>query len=160
MKAIPGKDGMLSEVARWIEGMPIVVYLGITVDRLDPGVARLVMPYRRELSHADDGTFQASAVGALADFAAGAAAVTLLAPGGRVVTVDYTVKLIAPGRGELLAAEARALRPGRTLMAAAVDVYSAEHTGGGETLCASALVGLRAVLPTEPERSDLSRRAG
>ncbi len=138
-------DSPHSELVGWIQGMPIVQHLGINVEHVEAGHARLAMPYRRELSHADDGTFQGSAVGALANFAAGAASAALLPDGGRVMTVDFTVKLVAPARGSMLVADARTLRPGRTLMTGVVEVHAVE--GGDRLLCAWALGGLRVIPP-------------
>jgi acyl-coenzyme A thioesterase PaaI-like protein len=97
-------------------------------------------------------------LGSLADFAGGCAAGTLLPPGWVNMTVDYTVKILAPAKGERIIARGRVISAGRTTTVAAADVFSVtgteetgtEETGTEETLCATALVTLRNIrLPAE-----------
>jgi uncharacterized protein (TIGR00369 family) len=62
---------------------------------------------------------------ALADSAAGYAALTLMEEGAEVVTSEFRISLLAPARGTLRA-EGRVIRPGRRLMAVAADVWSGD----------------------------------
>jgi uncharacterized protein (TIGR00369 family) len=59
---------------------------------------------------------------AIADSAAGYAALTLLPEDAEVVTSEMRISLLAPGTGTLRA-EGRVLRPGRRLLAVAADVW-------------------------------------
>ncbi|TFL20181.1 PaaI family thioesterase [Jannaschia formosa] len=59
---------------------------------------------------------------ALADSAAGYAALTTMEEGQEVVTSEFRISLLAPARG-LLVAEGRVIRPGRRLIAIAADVH-------------------------------------
>jgi uncharacterized protein (TIGR00369 family) len=127
-----------------ILGMPVAGFFGFRFGALEPGLAELVQPYREELSH-QQGFFQGGVIGALADFAAGAAAGSLLPAGWQNATADYTVKIVAPGAGEELVARGRVIKAGRTLTVAGTDVYASKD--GQETLCATALVTFRN-LPT------------
>ena len=105
-----------------------------------PGEVEIVQPYREELTE-HNGFFQAGVVGALADFAGGSAGITLLAPGWVSMTVDYTVKLLAPAKGEKIVARGRVIKPGQMMTVAAADVYAAN--GSDEKLCATAFVTMR-----------------
>jgi uncharacterized protein (TIGR00369 family) len=129
--------------------MPAAKHLGFDFGRVEPGEVEIVQPYREELTE-HNGFFQAGVVGALADFAGGSAGMTLLAPGWVNMTVDYTVKLVAPAKGEKVVARGRVVKAGRTMTVAAAHLYSCE--GAEETLCATALVTMRNVklLGTEP----------
>ena len=73
------------------------------------GVVR-AMPMARTLGlrfvHAEPGQLQATAVFAVADFAAVAAAGSVLPPGWTNATVDTTLKIVAPAQGECLRARA------------------------------------------------------
>lgn len=80
-------------------------------------------------------------LGSLADFAGGSAAGTLLPPGWINMTIDYTVKILAPAKGESLIARGRVINAGQTITVAAADVYSVN--GADEKLCATALVTMR-----------------
>ncbi|HEY6495529.1 MAG TPA: PaaI family thioesterase [Trebonia sp.] len=127
--------------------MPAAKHLGFRVGRLVPGEAEIVQPYRAELTQGD-GYFQGGVLGSLADFAGGAAAGTLLPPGWANMTIDYTVKILAPGKGDEIIARGRVLKPGSVLTIAAADVYSSD--AAGETLCAVAFVTLRNVRLPKP----------
>lgn len=120
--------------------MAAAKHLGFTLGRLSPGEAEIVQPYRAELTE-HNGYFQGGVLGSLADFAGGVAAGTLLPPGWVNMTVDYTVKIVAPARGDRVVARGRVVHAGHSTTIAAADVFAV--TGDEETLCATALVTLR-----------------
>lgn len=78
-----------------ILGMPAAGFFGFRVGAVEPGFAEIVQPYREELSHRE-GFFQGGVIGALADFAAGASAGSLLPPGWENATADYTPSSSSP----------------------------------------------------------------
>ncbi len=120
--------------------MPAAKHLGFDFGRVAPGEVEIIQPYREELTqHA--GFFQGGVIGALADFAGGSAAGTLLPPGWINMTVDYTVKLVAAAKGERLVARGRVIKPTSVLTIAAAEVFSVN--GDDEKLCATALVTMR-----------------
>jgi uncharacterized protein (TIGR00369 family) len=120
--------------------MPAAKHLGFEFGRVEPGEVDIVQPYREELTQ-HNGFFQGGVLGALADFAGGSAAGTLLPPGWVNMTVDYTVKLVAPAKGEKLIARGRVVKPGQMMTVAAADVFAIN--GDTERLCATALVTMR-----------------
>ncbi|WP_067822100.1 PaaI family thioesterase [Nocardia inohanensis] len=122
--------------------MPAARHLGFTFHRIAPGEVELHQPHRPELTQ-HNGYFQGGVLGSLADFAAGSAAGTLLAPGWINMTLDYTIKLLAPAKGTHVLARGRVLKPGTSITTAAADLYSVD--GDAETLCATALVTMRNV---------------
>ena len=119
--------------------MPAARHLGFDTTRLAPGEAELTQPARDELTQ-HDGYLQGGVLGSLADFAAGAAAGTLLSPGWVNMTTDYTVKVLAPAKGPVVA-RGRVLHAGRSTTVAAADVFAV--AGPDEIRCATALVTLR-----------------
>lgn len=122
--------------------MPAAQHLGFDFARIAPGEVEIVQPYRPELTQ-HNGYLQGGVLGALADFAGGSAAGTLLAPGWVNMTIDYTVKLLAPAKGERVLACGRVVKPGALVTVAAADLYAVD--GGQESLCATALVTMRNV---------------
>ncbi|AHH17986.1 thioesterase superfamily protein [Nocardia nova SH22a] len=120
--------------------MPAARHLGFAFGALTPGTAEIVQPYRPELTE-HNGFFQGGVLGMLADFAGGSAAGTLLPPGWVNMTIDYTVKIVAPAKGERVIARGRVVKASTTITVAAADVYAA--TGDSERLCATALVTMR-----------------
>jgi uncharacterized protein (TIGR00369 family) len=127
-------------------GMPAAKHLGFHFGRMAPGEAEVIQPYREELTE-HNGFFQGGVMGALADFAGGAAAGTLLAPGWVNMTIDYTVKLLAPAKGETVVARGRVIKPGQVVTVAAADVFSVN--GDKERLCATAFVTMRNIKLTK-----------
>lgn len=127
--------------------MPAARHLGFHFGRMAPGEAEVIQPYRKELTQ-HDGFFQGGVLGSLADFAGGSAAGTLLPAGWANMTIDYTVKILAPGNGETIVARGRVLKPGQLITVAAAEVYSV--TGAEETLCATAFITMRNIrVPTK-----------
>lgn len=122
--------------------MPAAAHLGFRFGRIAPGEVELVQPHRPELTQ-HNGYLQGGVLGSLADFAAGSAAGTLLPIGWVNMTIDYTVKILAPAKGAEVIARGRVIKPGATLAVAAAELFSVED--GTETLCATALVTLRNV---------------
>jgi uncharacterized protein (TIGR00369 family) len=129
-------------VTSTVLSMPAARHLGFRFGRIAPGEAEIIQPRRPELTQ-HDGFFQAGVLGSLADFAAGAAAGTLLPAGCAIMTIDYTVKILAPAGGQVVVARGRVVKPGALLTVAAADVCSV--AGGDETLCAVAFVTLRTI---------------
>ena len=114
----------------------VMALLGAELARVEPGECEIRLPYRPELSQ-QHGYFHGGIIGTIADSAGGYAAFTLMPADASVLTVEYKVNLLAPGAGELLIARGRVVKPGRTLIVAAVDAMAVK--AGRETLCATLL---------------------
>jgi len=123
-----------------VSTMPAARTLGFTFGEVGAGTAEIIQPYRPELTE-HNGYFQGGVIGMLADFAGGSAAGTLLPPGWVNMTIDYTVKILAPAKGEKVIARGRVVRSSTTISVAAADVFTAD--GKSEQLCATALVTMR-----------------
>ncbi|MFR9800891.1 PaaI family thioesterase [Pseudonocardia sp. RS010] len=127
-------------VRRAVLTMPAAAHLGFTFGALTPGSAELVLAVRPEHTQ-HDGYVAGTVLGALADFAGGSAAGTMLPLGWASMTSDYTVKLLAPAKGDTILARGRVVKAGRATSVGATDVFALD--GGVETLCATALVTMR-----------------
>ena len=125
------------QLEKLVLSMPMARTLGLTFTRIAPGEVELEMPVLDAFTFRP-GQLQATPVFAIADFAAVAAAGTLLPPGWVNATVDATLKLLAPAQGVLLRARGRVISAGRLLTVCAADVY-AVASDGKETLCATLL---------------------
>ena len=73
------------------------------------------------------------AVSAIADSAAGYAALSLM-PAAGVLTTEFKINLLAPAAGERILARGRVVKAGRTLTLAQAEVFA--NTGGQEKLIA------------------------
>lgn len=135
-----------AEVRRWITGMPFVSLLGVTVERARDGEAVLGLELRPETSYAQDAGFPAATIGALIDLSGGAALASLLPAGHVAITLDFTMKMLAPLPGPVATATATALRVSRGSAAATVEVRDGEVAVGEPS--AVGLVSLRPIAPT------------
>lgn len=110
--------------------------VGATLVSVAPGAVELRLPIRPEI-HQQHGFVHAGAVSAMADTAAGYAAMSLLPAGLEVLTVEFKINLLAPAQGEHLLARARVVRGGRQITVSACDVFAV--TGKDEKCVATLL---------------------
>jgi len=85
------------------------------------GRAVIEVPYREDLTQ-QHGYFHGGVVAAIADNACGYAAYTTMPADSSVLTVEFKINLMNPAAGDLLRAEARVCKAGRTLVVAAATV--------------------------------------
>ncbi len=114
---------------------PFMTTMGAQLGAVAPGRVELVLPYAEHLTQ-QHGFFHGGAIGAVADTAGGYAAFSLFPTDATVLTVEYKINIMAPGRGERLVAVGEVVRSGRTLTIARVEVYG--ETGTTRTHCATA----------------------
>lgn len=127
----------LAQLERLVLSMPMAQTLGLTFTRTTRGAVEVEIPVREAFTFRP-GQLQATPVFAIADFAAVAAAGTLLEPGWVNATVDATLKLVAPAKGVALRARGRVIDAGKLLTVCAADVYAVAENGA-ESLCATLL---------------------
>ncbi len=112
-------------------------HLGARLVAVGPGTCAIACAPRPELSQ-QHGFVHAGVVAAIADSAAGYAALSLTPPGQRGADGRVQAQPARTGRGDLLIARGTVLRPGRTLTVCEAAVVAVED--GEETQCAAALV--------------------
>mgnify|MGYP001052696984 CR=1 FL=1 len=111
-------------------------FFGFEMIEYDTGSATVAVDRRDELGHMH-GWFQGAVISGIAEFA-GAFAAILSLPLGRVTTtVDQTIKFMGPARGDRLVARGRIIKPSKTLIPCAIDVFVVRD--GAEHLCATML---------------------
>jgi uncharacterized protein (TIGR00369 family) len=99
----------------------LMQHLGATLLRVEPGLCELALPYSERVTQ-QQGGFHGGAIGALADIAGGYAALTLVAEGMEVVTVEYKINFLAAFQGGEIRAVGRALKAGRRIIVTSADV--------------------------------------
>lgn len=131
--------------------MPMARTLDLAFTRIVPGEVEVEIPVLEAFCFRP-GQLQATAVFAVADFAAVAAAGSVLPPGWINATVDATIKLLAPAQGALLRARGRVVSAGKLLTICASDVY-AVSSQGEEVLCATLLGTARNIQATAAQQA-------
>jgi uncharacterized protein (TIGR00369 family) len=95
--------------------------LGAHAPVVEDGHVVIELPFRADLCQ-QNGYLHAGVVTSIADSACGYAALTVMPPGSDVLSVEFKVNLLAPGRGEAFRADARVVRSGRTLTVCRAEV--------------------------------------
>ena len=96
------------------------------------------------------GFVHAGAVAAIADSAAGYAALSLMPRGTGVLSTEFKINLLAPAKGDRIVARGRVVKAGRTLTVAQSEVFA--ESEGQEKLIAL----LTATLMTVEARDGIS----
>lgn len=125
--------------------------LGATLVSVGPGSVEIMLDHRDELTQ-QHGFFHGGVIGTLADNACGYAAFSLMAAEDSVLTVEYKMNLLAPGKGERLIARGTVVRPGRTITTSEAKVFSI--IGGTEKLVATALGTLMCMTGMSDDRQN------
>lgn len=111
----------------------LMATLGATLERIAPGSVEIALRPKPEISQ-QHGFVHAAAVSAIADSAAGYAALTLMPAGAGVLSTEYKINLLAPAKGDRILAIGKVVRSGRTLTVAQSEVFA--ETGGESKLIA------------------------
>jgi uncharacterized protein (TIGR00369 family) len=96
--------------------------IGASLKSVEAGEVEIALPYRDDLTQ-QKGFIHGGILGMIADTACGYAAFSLMPAGGSLVTVEYKMNILKPGRGSLVA-QGKVVRPGRTLTVARAEVYA------------------------------------
>ena len=120
--------------------------IGASLKRVAAGEVDIALPWRDDLTQ-QKGFVHGGVLGMIADTACGYAAFSLMPAGGSLVTVEYKMNILKPGRGALLA-QGKVIRAGRTLTVARAEVYA-----GDGSHVATMLQTLMA-LPDTPDRPE------
>jgi uncharacterized protein (TIGR00369 family) len=107
--------------------------LGATLITVAPGHVEIAISPAPAISQ-QHGFVHAGAVSAIADTAAGYAALSLMPPDRGVLTTEFKINLVAPAMGDRILARGQVVKAGRTLTLAKAEVFS--ESGGRERLIA------------------------
>lgn len=117
---------------------------GAELGAIAPGRVEIAAPIRPEASQ-QHGAAHAGLTFALADSAAGYAALTLMPEGREVMTAEAKINLIAPALGESLIARGEVAKAGRRLTVCRAEVFA--RRDGNETCVALLQATMIAVDP-------------
>lgn len=99
--------------------------LGAALERVEPGFVSIGFQLEPGLTQ-QNGFLHAGVLASVADSACGYAALTLAPSGTDVLSVEFKINLLSPARAPRFVAEARVLRPGRTITVAQAEVFGVE----------------------------------
>lgn len=100
----------------------LMAHLGATIKEIGVGRVLIELQHSRGVTQ-QHGYFHAGATSAIADTAGGYAGLTQFGLDDSVLTVDFSINLLAPALGTTLEAEGSVVRAGRTITVCELDVY-------------------------------------
>ena len=116
--------------------------IGARLSSVLPGEVAIELLFRDDLTQ-QHGYMHAGIITSIADTACGYAALTLMPLDADVLSVEYKINLLSPGRGEKLIARAAVKRAGRNLTVCEADVFAASN--GEEKIVATMLATMMTI---------------
>jgi uncharacterized protein (TIGR00369 family) len=108
--------------------------IGASVAQVEPGRVVIELPYSAALTQ-QHGFMHAGMIATALDSACGYAAFSLMPAEAGVLTIEYKINLVAPGRGQLFRMEGLVVKPGRTISVVEGRAYAIDE--GQEKLIAT-----------------------
>ena len=139
-------EGYAEAIQTAVLAMPAARTLKLKFTDIQPGRVELEIPYQDDFSFRP-GQLQATSIFAAGDFAAVAAAGTLLPNGWINATIDCTLKIVGPADGDKLVARGRVIKPGKLVTFSSAEIFSSRN--GSEALCAVLLATARNIGPAQ-----------
>ena len=130
----PGDPTWEARVRRSFSRQKMMQTIGAVLERVAPGEVDIRLPYREAISQ-QHGFVHAGALTTAVDTACGYAAFSLMPPGAGVLSIEFKVSLMSPGKGESFLARGRVVKPGRNVSFCHGEVLALE--GGREKLVAT-----------------------
>ncbi len=108
--------------------------LGADLTRVEHAMVEIEMPFDAKLTQ-QHGFLHAGVISAALDAACGYAAYTVIDPDASILTIEFKVNLLSPGRGERFLFRGEITKPGSTIIVADGRAYAL--TNGPAKLIAS-----------------------
>ncbi|GAA2853147.1 PaaI family thioesterase [Aminobacter anthyllidis] len=102
--------------------------IGAELTLVTPGIVEIEMPYSGELTQ-QHGFLHAGVISTALDSACGYAAFSLMPENSSVLTIEFKVNLLAPGKGERFLFRGSVTKPGRTIVVADGQAYAIAADG-------------------------------
>ena len=116
-------DAMVARVRASIEQQGMMATLGVELISIERGRVDLALRYDHRFTQ-QHGFMHAGAVASVLDSACGYAAYSVMPPEAQVLTVTYTINLLAPAAGERFAVTGQVVRAGRTLIVCRGEAFA------------------------------------
>jgi len=101
----------------------IMTTIGAELTRVTPGIVEIEMDFSEGLTQ-QHGFLHAGVISTAMDSACGYAAFTVMPENAAVLTIEFKVNLLAPGKGERFLFRGAVTKPGRTIIVADGQAYA------------------------------------
>ncbi len=102
--------------------------VGAELTRVAPGMIEIEMPHSDAFTQ-QHGFLHAGVISMVLDSACGYAAYSLMPKDAAVLTIEFKVNLLAPGKGERFLFRGSVTKPGRTIIVADGQAYAFDEAG-------------------------------
>ena len=116
-------EAMLARVRASFDRQGMMTTLGVEVIAVEPGRVEMSLRHDDRFTQ-QHGFLHAGAVASVLDTACGYAAYSVMPPEASVLTVTYTINLLAPAAGERFAITGEVVRAGRTLVVCRGEAFA------------------------------------
>ena len=116
----------------------VMTTIGAELTSVTPGIVEIELPYAPELTQ-QHGFLHAGIISTALDSACGYAAYSMMPADAAVLTIEFKINLLAPGRGERFLFRGSVTKPGRTIVVADGQAYA--FLPDGETKLIATMTG-------------------
>lgn len=106
----------------------VMATIGAELTSVTPGIVEIEMPYSEALTQ-QHGYLHAGIISTALDSACGYAAFSMMPTDAAVLTIEFKVNLLAPGKGERFLFRGSVTKPGRTIIVADGQAYAFSAEG-------------------------------
>lgn len=105
--------------------------MGAELTRVEAGAVEIEMPYDEDLTQ-QHGFLHAGIISTVLDSACGYAAYSLMPENAAVLTIEFKVNLLSPGKGDRFLFRGSVTKPGRTIIVADGQAYAYDGEGNAK----------------------------
>ncbi|VVD94395.1 PaaI family thioesterase [Pandoraea fibrosis] len=131
--AAPLDDDVAAKIRASFDKQGVMTHWGAQLTHLADGHCEITLPFSDKVNQ-QHGFFHGGVIGAIADSAGGYAGYTRISPDQELVTAEYKLNILAPGKGDTLVARGQVVKAGRTLIVTTAELFVIDN--GKWTLCA------------------------
>ena len=106
----------------------VMATIGAELTRVNLGEVEIEMPFRGDLTQ-QHGFLHAGIISTALDSACGYAAYSVMPADAAVLTIEFKVNLLSPGKGERFLFRGQVTKPGRTIIVADGQAYAYDAEG-------------------------------
>ena len=107
--------------------------IGAELTKVDYGVVEIEMPFRADLTQ-QHGFLHAGILSTALDSACGYAALSVMPEDAAVLTIEFKINLLSPGRGDRFLFRGAVTKPGRTIIVADGQAYAIDEDGAAKLI--------------------------
>jgi uncharacterized protein (TIGR00369 family) len=133
MPATTDSDDFESRVRDSFARQQVMATFGAALTRVSRGTIEIEMPYSAALTQ-QHGFLHAGVISTALDSACGYAAYSVMPADAAVLTIEFKVNLLAPGRGERFLFRGSVIKPGRTIIVADGQAYGIGDDGSAKLI--------------------------